>query len=250
MATIIRRAGCVVCAVGLLFWAGWQVVHAHKQEESTSASVNQQVLPVAYSPTLDRSTNWLSLGLHHLENGSLQDAEFCLCEHVRDHPKHLRARALYADLLVKRRLFTLAEEQYGKCIALEQDRPNRSLQEEIFWRQRLMQIAQIHGDTYSIHLHKGIGLYLLSRQQFEKNHDDLEREQLLFGAIRELEWAHLIRPNRAKPCLYLHLSWKTLGQSLLSNRNLQLARDNAVTGGLTPAEQRHTVSFTVEDFLK
>ena len=113
-------------------------------------------------------------------------------------------------------------------------------QELVHCHSRLMELAEREDDDYATHLHRGIGLYLLARQQ-ESLSDDEEGyspESLLCKAAGELILAGRERPDEARPCWYLFEVWSQLAQRQPAARWLRTAKAAAAFSYLTPAERR------------
>jgi hypothetical protein len=104
---------------------------------------------------------------------------------------------------------------------------------------RLMEIAEAAGDEYGIHLHRGIGVYLIAcqRGRLEDATERSSTEALLCQAAGELALAHLERPEEARPCWYLYEVWTHLDQKMPALHNLAEADAAAPFSYLTPAEK-------------
>ncbi|HVS38690.1 MAG TPA: hypothetical protein VMS17_24250, partial [Gemmataceae bacterium] len=90
------------------------------------------------------------------------------------------------------------------------------------------------------HLHRGIGLYLLARQQAALPEDECgyPPESLLCKAAGELILASRERPDEARPCWYLFAVWSQLAQRQPAARWLRQAEAGSPFSYLTPAERR------------
>jgi hypothetical protein len=189
----------------------------------------------AGASTSPSSNNELSAALVYLEKGDHDSACLCLSGYVKTHPSHLRARTLLADLLVERGWFAEARQEYASCIGLLQEK-GQSPSEQIFCHQRITDIADLYGDDYAAHLHRGIALYLRARHT--PGRDGASQEALLCRAAEELAQARSLVPGTSRPCFYLHLVWSRLGQKQLADSNLMDARGNAPFDALTTVEQQ------------
>jgi hypothetical protein len=109
----------------------------------------------------------------------------------------------------------------------------------------LLELAAIDADAYAEHLHRGIGLYLLAQEAASAEGDD-DTESILCKAALELIDAHHESPHEARPCWYLHLIWRQLGQAQPAGRWLREATDHAPLSYLTP-EERHRLSLRLAE---
>jgi hypothetical protein len=146
----------------------------------------------------------------------------------------------YAELLAKLERFAEARAQLDRFIADVQDHPRVADEHLIASHTRLMEIATRVGDEYTERLHRGIGLYLLALKRRELGGGEAARlaEELLCKSAGELTLAKLRRPHEARPSVYLHDVWRTLGQRQPAERSLREAECHAGLSFLTPAETR------------
>jgi hypothetical protein len=101
-----------------------------------------------------------------------------------------------------------------------------------------MEIAVAEEDEYAEHLHRGIGLFLLARQQeAQGSHADPCPEALLCRAAAELTLARIACPDEAQPCWYLYEVWSRLAQRQAALRCLREADLAAPFSYMTPTEQ-------------
>jgi tetratricopeptide (TPR) repeat protein len=188
-------------------------------------------------PTLSRSH--LSLAAAYVGEGNDPEAAEHLGAYVRAEPGHVTARRHYAELLLRLGRYTEGRAQLERFVADCQEQEDLAEEHLVGGHSRLMEAAETQEDEYGEHLHRGIGLFLLAcrRAAGGEAPDGLPAEALLFKAAGELTLAHMERPGEARPCWYLHGVWEKLGQRQPAARWLRAARDAAVPGGLTPAEE-------------
>src|SRR5262249_1591549 len=133
-----------------------------------------------------------------------------------------------------------ARDELESCVADVQEDAAPSDEELVQCHSRLMQIGEKTENGYEEHLHRGIGLFLLSRQRVltEGAPDMLRPQGMLCKAAAELALAVRERPDEARPQLYLHEVWSKLAQSHPAGRSLRAALNAAPFTYLTPVEQR------------
>jgi hypothetical protein len=193
---------------------------------------------LAADPSMDR--NHLSLAAAHLELGDEPAACAHLARYVAAHPEQPLLRARLAELLCRRQRFAEARAEYERFVADGQELGEEGLSELVRTHMRLMEIAEAQEDAYGVHLHRGIGLYLLARQRCElpEPEGELPAEGLYCQAAGELALARRERPAEARPSWYLYQVWTRLAQRQPAQRCLRQAEDAAAFSELTPAEQR------------
>jgi tetratricopeptide (TPR) repeat protein len=186
-----------------------------------------------------KARNHMSLAAAYLEAGDEPGACSHLARYVAAHPEQLRVRANYAELLWRLRRLAEAQVEFERFLADAQDEDD-DLRPLIHGHSRLMEIAESRNDAYECHLHKGIGLLLLSRrlEGVDNPPDELSREGLLCKAAGELALAQALAPEEARPCWYLHVVWAHLAQKHQAMRWLWAAEKSAPFSYLTSAEHR------------
>jgi hypothetical protein len=192
---------------------------------------------LALDPNL--ADNHLSLAAAYLDKSDDEHAGEQLARYLEARPHHCIVRAHYAELLLRLNEVHAARLQYERFDADAQDQVELAGQELVHCHSRLMELAEREDDDYAAHLHRGIGLYLLARQQ-ESLPDDEEgysAESLLCKAAGELILAGRERPDEARPCWYLFEVWSQLAQRQPAARWLRAAK-TAAFSYLTPAERR------------
>jgi hypothetical protein len=167
------------------------------------------------------------------------------CDHLREfaakYPKSKDAPTLCGEVLYKLARYGEARAQFESAISRLDDDVDADLPVLVHCHGRLIALAGIDADEAAERLHRGIGLYLLSRCPSEPDDDDADPESTLFKAIHELNAAHAAAPDDARPCWYLHLAWRAVGQDGPARRWLhecdRLARV-VPTSALTASERR------------
>jgi hypothetical protein len=154
-------------------------------------------------------------------------------------PGHLIVRAHYAELLLRLHRAGEARTEFARFAADAQEQVDQYVKQLIHCHSRLMELAEAAEDGYAEHLHRGIGLFLLARDQQASREPDsaLCPESLLCKAAAELTLARVERPDEAQPCWYLYEVWSRLAQRGAALRCLHDADLAAPFSYLTPAEQ-------------
>jgi len=219
-------------------WDHWRQGQKALQEGKTDQAIDLFEDSLATDPKLTR--NYLSLAACHLDRSD--DAKACLylMLYVSAHPEHRTVRFQYADLLQRLKRIDEAREELESCIADVQGDAVPADEELVQCHSRLMQLGEKTENAYEEHLHRGIGLMLLSRQPVipDDDPDMLSPQGLLCKAAAELALASRERPDEARPHLYLHQVWSKLAQSHPACRSLHAAVSSAPFSYLTPIEQR------------
>ncbi|HKB40165.1 MAG TPA: hypothetical protein VKD72_27285 [Gemmataceae bacterium] len=217
-------------------WPLWQQAQQALLRGETNRAIDLYEQSLAADSKLTR--NYLGLAAAWLDKGDDDRACLHLMLYVAAHPEHLSVRAQYAELLHRLRRLKQARLEFERFIAdIQQD---EELAEEhlVHCHSRLMEIAESEEDEYDAHLHRGIGLYLLGRQQARQPRGELPAEGMLCRAAAELTLARRERPDEARPLWYLHEVWASLAQSQPAARSLRAAASVAPFSYLTPTEQR------------
>jgi tetratricopeptide (TPR) repeat protein len=216
----------------------WEQGQAAMREGQTARAIDFYEQSLAADPAFTR--NQLSLAAAYLESGN--DVEACahLASYVAAHPEHLVIRTHYAELLLRLHRVQEGCAEFERFIADMQEQQDDDVRALIHCHSRLMEVGEATEDEYAVHLHRGIGLYLLARERVatDEPEGDLPTEGLLCKAAGELSVAHTLRPGDARPCWYLYAVWSRLGQQQPARRCLHEAEAAAPFSYLTPAEQR------------
>jgi tetratricopeptide (TPR) repeat protein len=183
--------------------------------------------------------NHLSLAAAYLEKGDQERACPHLALYLRACPRHVIVRAHYAELLLRLHRRDEARAEFRRFAADAQEQEERYGKQMIHCHSRLMELAEAAEDEYDEHLHRGIGLFLLAREQ-EGSHDPdagPDPESLLCRAAAELTLARAEQPDQAQPCWYLYEVWSHLAQTRAALRCLRDADQSAPFSYLTAQEQ-------------
>ncbi|MBI1915972.1 MAG: hypothetical protein HYS12_14740 [Planctomycetes bacterium] len=217
-------------------WPLWQQAQQALVRGETDRAIDLYEQSLAADAKLTR--NYLGLAAAWLDKG--EDARACLhlMLYVAAHPEHLSVRAQYADLLHRLRRLKEARLEYQRFVVDVQEDERLAEHHLVHCHSRLMEIAEVEQDEFDEHLHRGIGLYLLARQQARLVRGELPAEGLLCRAAAELTLARRACPDEARPWWYLHEVWSSLAQSQPAERCLRAAASAAPFSYLTPAEQR------------
>lgn len=185
--------------------------------------------------------NHLSLAAAYVEKGDDERACTHLGKFLEARPEHKNARFYYAELLLRRGCLPDAHVQFERVVAAAQEEPQPDRHHLVHCHTRLVEIAEGLEDDYHYHLHRGIGMYLLSqaRPALEEVDGKLSAQALLFKAARDLAQARNLRPREARPSWYLYGIWRQLGQQHLARACLRAAERAAAYSDLTPVEQAH-----------
>lgn len=185
--------------------------------------------------------NHLSLAAACLDGGDEDGACIHLAHYVASQPDQLKARSHYAELLLRLNRRSEARKQFERYDAEAQERDPPAKPQLIHCHSQLTKLALDENDYYREHLHRGIGLYLLSQERaaLPDPNGDLPAEGLLFRASLELRKAHRKRPDEARPCWYLYEVWSQLGRRQPAMQCLREASESAPFSYLTAAERRN-----------
>jgi tetratricopeptide (TPR) repeat protein len=216
--------------LAMQLWQQGQEVMTHGE---TAKAIDLYRASLRADPGLAR--NHLSLAAALLEQTREEEAVVCLDRYLAAEPTHHAVRAHQADLLLQMGRRLEAQEQYERVVRDTQPDETRYGDQLVHCESRLMDLAAANEDDYGERLHRGMGLYYLAHQACDEG--PLTHEGLLFKAAGELGAARLERPDEARPCWYLHLVWKELGQQQPANRWLHAAAEAAPFTSLTPHEK-------------
>jgi tetratricopeptide (TPR) repeat protein len=217
-------------------WDLWQQGQQALLAGQSNRAIELYEESLAVDPHLTR--NYLGLAAAWLDRG--EDARACLhlTLYVAAHPEHLAVRVQYAELLHRLRRLGEARVEFERFIADAQEQDAVAREHLVHCHSRLVEIAAERDDEYDEHLHRGIGLFLLAREQIRQGGEEPSPEGLLCRAAAELTLARRSRPDEARPWWYLHRVWSSLALSQPAGRSLRAAAGVAPFSDLTPAEQR------------
>jgi tetratricopeptide (TPR) repeat protein len=181
-------------------------------------------------PLLARASDALDAGDHALACRHLE-------EYVTRHPESKTAPTLHGEVLFKLARYGESRIAFEKAIARLDETADLPIL--VHCHGRLVELAAIDADDLSERLHRGIALYLLSRDPslVPSKDEDTDAESVLCKAIFELSAAHAAAPDDARPCWYLHLAWRRLGQDQPAQRWLNECARRAPLSHLTSAER-------------
>lgn len=214
---------------------------------ATLPRVSSPIVAVGYEspvePSVPEATpvqpSSLDLAAQCVEVGDDASAVSHLSAHVQAHPDELMIRAYLAELLRRLDRSDEARRHFERFIADAQEQEGPASQHMIHCHTRLMEIAQESGDLAAEHLHRGIGLWLLTRKAagLADAVDPAFREKMLFQVVGELTNARDLSPRAAQPNWYLYLVWRELGQHQPAMTALRAAHASAEFSKLTPHER-------------
>jgi tetratricopeptide (TPR) repeat protein len=243
------RPGWLLCALMCLGCQSVTVPEGEIDAETVptqgDACTNEGPRPVGFFdkelfafPTATRSH--LSLAAEQLARGNESAAAEHLGKYLADHPDHHEVRLYYAELLLRLERRRDAAIEFTRYLDQAEERGSVALRDRIHCHSRLMAIADAEDDEYMLHLHRGLGMYLLALERVKLGDPDgqLPVEGLLCRAAGELTTARNRRSDAAQPCWYLYRVWSALGQHNTALRWLERAKAAAQCSMMTPAEQR------------
>jgi len=186
-------------------------------------------------PTLARAH--LSLAAAHLDLQEDHLAADHLRRYLSHQPEHVQVRQHLADLLFRLGQHALAEAEYRQTLSDVSPDPTGILS-RIHCHGKLMELATILGNTGAIHLHRGIGLFLLAGQAgLVEPSQRVNPEALLCRAAGELLVAQKEDPDSSLPAWYLHQVWHLLGQNHLARLWLDRVLDDPMLKDLDACER-------------
>lgn len=217
----------------------WQAGQTALREGQPERAVELFERSLAADPKFTRS--YLGLAAAWLDRGD--DARACLhlTLYVAAHPQHFAIRAQYAELLQRLSRTNDARQEYERFVADLQADGEAADEYLLHCHSKLMQIAEKQDNDYDEHLHRGIGLWLLARQQClaAATQNEQSPEALLCRAAAELTLARRVRPEEARPSYYLYAVWTDLAQSQPAARCLREAQVAMPFSSLTASEALH-----------
>jgi hypothetical protein len=219
---MLRQFACSI-VMGLISTTGW------------AADLPSLPAPMSrIQSTQSSATTELSDAAACIERGDDAGAIAILTRHLISHPKHVTVRAYLAEVHFRRGEWQAARTEFDRFVE-EAQIAELELPRLIHGHTRLMTIAEKLSDKYSEHLHRGIGLYLLSRQT--TGPDAGLAERFLCAAAGELARAKRIHPDRARSHWYRYRVWRALGQLTAARSALRAAVRDAAFCDLTLAEK-------------
>lgn len=186
----------------------------------------------------------LSLAADALANGDDKTAAREFRRHLQKHPKQFLFRYQLAEIHFRTGDDTSAKQEFLQTIADAQEAKTVNTTLLVRCHTFLLEIAIEKKDTYSEHLHRGIGLTLLAQRITEIEEEQSENaETLLCKAIKELKKAREAQANDAQAAWYLSKCYRGLGESAQAERMRSIAKENAPLNSL-PAKELREINET------
>jgi hypothetical protein len=182
-----------------------------------------------------------------LENQDFDGAIHLLHRYLQRCPDAMIIRLQLAELLFQRN--RLDESRWQFAIAVEQmeEAAVVPVRYALHAHSRLMEIAQSSEEHFEEELHRGIGLLLLAEKRLaEPNQQEVTAEELLGRAQTALQRARRLRPQDARPLLFLVQVWLDLQQRDNARAFLALAERLAFSSSLTPSENARLARLALE----
>ena len=204
--------------------AAAQVIPATDQQERAAA--------------MEDDADPLTQAAQSLSRGDQSTAARHLQTYVDQHPDQLMFRAQLAELLLRLDRLDEAKSQFEQFVLAAQQTKGATNDHMVHCHTRLMEIAQRNGERFDEVFHRGLGLLLLvQRLERESGRADETREEVLCQAIQALNQARQMRPTDPRTHLSLAEDYLDAGNRRSARVAFATARNLAVPGGLTPAEQ-------------
>jgi len=188
----------------------------------------------------DDGADELDLAAASLERGDEAAAVSHMARHLTKHPDQPLVRFSLAELQFRRGQAAAAIEQYQWFLRIAP--PTTPTHRLIHVHFRLAELSERSGDHFVMHLHRGIGLYLMTIESCSES----DRQEWLCKAAGQLNLAAMARAGEAQPHWYLHLVWARLAQSLPAERHLRQAIALAEHSSLTPSDRRDLAIAALE----
>jgi len=179
----------------------------------------------------DDAVDDVGLAAACLERGDDNAAISHMARHLKAHPEKSFVRFTFAELLFRHDRIDEAKLEYERF--LREAPAGADKNRLVHAHAQLVAISERNGDNYAEHLHRGIGLYLLTSDSDEAS----ARQELLFKSAKELRFAARLRSQDARPHWHLFLVWSRLSQSLEANRHLHRSIELAGNSDLTRSER-------------
>lgn len=188
----------------------------------------------------DDGVDELDLAAASLERGDEAAAVSHLERHLTMRPDQPLVRFSLAELLFRRDQFSAAKEQYERFL---HDAPAATPAHRLIHVHfRLAELFERSGDSFAVHLHRGIGLYLMTIESCNES----DRQEWLCKAAGQLNLATMDRAGESQPHWYLHLVWARLAQSQPAQRHLRQAITLAQHSSMTPSDRRDLAIAALE----
>lgn len=204
-------------AVGVLALFGCGVTRMTLPDEHDQPRevkpVDNSLLPVAgESPNAVSEPDTLTLAAESLERGDQATAAVHLEKYVCRHPEQVMFRWQLAEMLVRVGHDDTAKVHYERFLddAASATGPARTY--FITAHTRLMELAQRQDDQFAELFHRGVGLFLLAKEQDKlTDRDPAFGEELLCKAMKALVEAKELHPSDARVHAYLAEVYESQG---------------------------------------
>jgi thioredoxin-like negative regulator of GroEL len=177
-----------------------------------------------------------------------QENEACalLADFVGKYPDRCEAHLVYGSLLLQTKQIEAARGEFEEFLKRCKDTRPERIRMLIQAHEGLADIAKGSSDVYGEHLHRGIGLYLmtLNHNGYKVGETVFPNARLLDEALKALNKAHEMRPDEARPCWYIHRVYLAMNQMEQAEEFLKLTDQRAANTRLTPLE-RHALDLAV-----
>jgi len=185
------------------------------------------------SPEAASEPDTLTLVAESLERGDWTGAAVHLECYVCRHPDQLMFRWQLAEMLVRVGHNDTAKVHYERFIADTATATGPVRTYLITAHTRLMEMAQSRDDSFDELFHRGVGLFLLAREQDRLADRDPEfGEEMLCKAMKAMVEAKELHPSDARVHAYLAEIYESQG-----NPRAAEAERGAVRSGFLPAPQ-------------
>jgi predicted Zn-dependent protease len=183
--------------------------------------------------------DFLTLFTECLERNDLRGAARHLEAYVQRHPDQPLFRFQLATLYARSHCPDEARFHY-ECFARDAESQGQALQSQVITAHiQLLEMAQQRGDRFAELYHRGVGLWLLVRQQdSDPNRDAAFCEEILCKAYRALTEAKELKPNDPRIRTYLAAVQEAMGNRLAAAAERAALRGNPVCGEHTGWERK------------
>lgn len=185
------------------------------------------------APVTPVEPDFLALFSECLERDDLRGAARQLEAYVQRHPDQPLFRFQLATLYARCHCPHEARFHY-ECFARDAETQGQALQSQVITAHiQLLEMAQQRGDRFAELYHRGVGLWLLVRQQDnDPNRDAAFCEEILCKAYRALTEAKALKPNDPRIRTYLAAVQEAMGNRFAAAAEQAAVRSNPVCGEL------------------
>jgi hypothetical protein len=187
----------------------------------------------------DPAPDHLTLVAECLERGDQANAAVHLEAYVRLHPEQIMFRAQLAEMLVRIDHDDAAKIQFERFAADARKATGAPKEHLVHVHTRLMEIGQRQGDRFAELYHRGVGLFLLVKEEDTKPKRDEEFcEEMLCQAFKALNEAKELNSDDARLRMQLAEVYDRMGNRRAANVERIAARTAVVALGLEPTLPR------------